>query len=117
MIGYLYLGFMVAFVALGQYFIKSGTADMPKGSLRLKDFFIKKIILGCLAVGFAPMFYILALMHFTLSAAYMVTSINIVIISFIGYFTFGERFSRRKILGIILIIFGVIIYSINENPF
>lgn len=54
----------------------------------------------------------LSLRHVPLSMQPILESVSYIYISVMGYFFLKERFSRRKILGIILIILGIFVYSL-----
>ena len=53
----------------------------------------------------------LSLRYVPLSMQPILESVSYIYISVMGYFFLKERFNRRKILGIVLIILGIVVYS------
>ena len=55
----------------------------------------------------------LALRHLPLSLQPMIESASYIFIAVMGYFLLKERFTKRKILGMALILLGIFIFSVN----
>ena len=55
----------------------------------------------------------LALRYVPLSLQPILESAGYIYVSVMGYFLLKERFSRRKLLGLALILLGIFIYSVN----
>lgn len=54
----------------------------------------------------------LSLRHVPLSMQPILESVSYIYISVMGYFFLKEHFNRRKILGIVLILLGILVYSL-----
>lgn len=107
---------MIVLVAFGQFFLKKGAIINEESNEKktfLKQLFSKYVLIGISFIISAPLLYIGALKYLPLNRAYVLTSINIVIVSLIGKYAFKEKLSANRTIGIVLILIGVIIYSIN----
>jgi uncharacterized membrane protein len=105
----------IIFCAFGALFLK-------KGSIHFKiDFTIKNIInilknytliIGVLFYCISTIFFILALRLGELSVVYPLSSITYVIITVLSMYFLKEKINRYKLIGIVLIIFGVVLISL-----
>jgi multidrug transporter EmrE-like cation transporter len=73
-----------------------------------------KIYLALTIVSFllVPVFSYNALKELAIDTVYMSTSITIVMVLLGGAFLLKEKLSKRKIIGSVIIIIGVIIYNV-----
>lgn len=55
----------------------------------------------------------IALRHLPLSLQPMIESASYIFIAVMGYFLLKERFTKKKILGMALILLGIFIFSVN----
>lgn len=96
---------------LGQFSIKSGVNKLGGLSLTFPDIaksLLSPLVLGGLvAYGIGSIFWILALSHKDLSYAYPMLSVGYIIILILSWAFLGEQITLVRILGVILISFGV----------
>lgn len=111
MMGYFFMFMMIVAVTFGQFFIKKGVKPNEELSLGL-IFKNKYLWLGGVCIALAPLAYINALSYIPLNQAYLLTSINVVVVTLIGKFYFKEEISKQRIIGISMILIGIIIYSV-----
>jgi undecaprenyl phosphate-alpha-L-ara4N flippase subunit ArnE len=104
--GYISILIMSALVTIAQVLLKRN-ALMQFGAM-LKNV---QIWIAFLCTGLAPLFYIAALWVLPLNKAFMLTSINLLIVPIAGKFYFNEKLGAKRLIGIGLIFFGILISS------
>lgn len=115
MTGYLFLLLMVALTSLAQFFIKKGSHHLALNQGLggfLRSLFSRSVLIGGLLTLLAPVFYILALRELPLGTAYIFSSLNVVIVTLIGRFLFGEPLPAVRLAGVVLIVAGILCFSI-----
>ncbi len=113
--GFISIICMSVMVTVAQILLKKGSSDVIiSGSLFqiITSFLQFKIVFGFMCVMIAPLFYINALRTLPLNTAYMLTSINIVLITLVGRFVFNERVSFKRLVGITIILIGILLYAL-----
>ena len=81
-------------------------------SSSLKEY-LNPLVIGAYAMFFASVVLtMLALKTVPLSMSPILESTGYIFVSLLGYFFLKERFSKRKILGVGLILAGVILFSL-----
>ncbi len=108
----------IIFNILGQLSLK--WSMMHFKTFSLSPFRISKIlsllfapysILGILLYGISAIFWMIALTKVELSVAYPMLSVGYIIIFFISILLFGEPYKSIRLIGVILIVFGVYFIS------
>lgn len=80
---------------------------------RLKEY-LNPLVIGAYAMFFGSVILtMLALRYVPLSMSPILESTGYIYVSVLGYFFLKERFSRRKIAGICLILAGIAVFSIK----
>lgn len=69
------------------------------------------IITGLFMYGFSVLIWFFVLSKFELSKAYPFVSIGYLITLLLGYFLLDESLSLYKVVGILIIVFGVLVLS------
>ncbi len=107
-------------VTYGQLILKSEVnklGPIPTGSLNeITKYFISAvsnlwILSGLFAAVFAALAWIATMSKFQLSSVYPLLSLNFVIVPLLSIYLFNESLNLFKIIGIIVIIGGVFIFS------
>ena len=117
MIGYLYIFGTILFTVYGQLIIKwrmNILGQLPVGSSQKILFLLNAlldpfIISGFLSAFFAALSWMAAMTKFEISTAYPFMSLSFIMVLFLSCFWLGETITIGKILGLILIIFGLIV--------
>lgn len=110
MFNYLIVFTCIIFGVIGQVFFKKGMLVLG-GFDFTKIFsilFSPSILLGFLFYGSSSILWLYVLSKFELSKIYPVLSLSYIGTLFAGYFLFGEAITFNKIIGILLICFGII---------
>ncbi|MDO4272815.1 MAG: EamA family transporter [Eubacteriales bacterium] len=77
----------------------------------LKEY-LNPLVIGAYAMFFGSVILtMLALRYVPLSMSPILESTGYIFVSVLGYFFLKERFSRRKLLGIALILVGIAVFS------
>jgi len=79
----------------------------------LREYLNSWVIVSYLLFFSATLITIVAMRVISVSRALILESAGYVFVSFFSYVFLKERFSAKKIIGIIVIILGVIVYSLN----
>lgn len=117
---YLTVIFTLVLVTYGQLIMKyeiNKLGSIPtNGYKEIAMYFLKAvtnigIISGLVAAVIAAFSWMTAMSKFELSSIYPLLSLNFVIVPLLSIFIFGESFNTFKVLGIVLIISGVFIFS------
>lgn len=103
MFSYIYLAFAISFSALGQFFYKKYYLNA-----RAKIYLLLTIF--CLVL--TPFFSFQALKGLTIDTVYIATSITILLVIFLSKVFLKEILTRKKIIGIVFIILGVLLYGL-----
>lgn len=109
--GNIFILISIFFNILGQSVLKMGVNKLGALSLSMSGLikaFTSFLVLGGLALYvISSVFWILALSHKDLSYAYPMLSIGYVIILLVSWFVLGEHISLLRIVGVILVSFGI----------
>lgn len=112
--GYISILIMAVLITVAQVLLKKSALKL-EGLNRATDFLdvfkSARILIALFCTAMAPLFYLGALWVFPLNKAFMLTSINMLIVPIAGKIYFKEHLSRKRMLGISLIIIGVIVYA------
>ena len=82
-------------------------------SSRVKEYLNPLVIAAYAMFLGSTVLTMLALRHLPLSLQPMIESASYIFIAVMGYFLLRERFNKRKILGLALILLGIIIFSVH----
>lgn len=87
-------------------------AALKKYPTKLAEY-LNVLVIGAYGLFFlSTVLTMLSLRHVPLSMQPILESVSYIYVSVMGYFFLKERFSRRKILGIGLILLGIFVYSL-----
>jgi multidrug transporter EmrE-like cation transporter len=112
---YLLLLLSMAMAVTGQFLFKKGLmgASLSFNFLSILKIFSSLFVLaGLVTYGLSTIVWLFVLKDFPLSVAYPSLALTYVIITIISVFFLGESVNNAKILGLLIIIFGV--YLINR---
>lgn len=111
---YTFLLIMILFTVTGQLLIKKASSEVEINikSLKLKNLINFWFLSGVLVTFCAPIFYFLALKKIDLSTAFAFSSLNYVLIMAASAIFFKEKISVNKIIGTLIIVIGVLLFSI-----
>ncbi|MDE1264190.1 hypothetical protein [Vibrio aestuarianus] len=115
--GHIYIFSMIFFTVYSQLIIKwksSLLSDLPIANLDKMIFIIKVllnpwIISSVMATLFAGISWMLAMSKFEIGYAYPWVSLNFVLMLLFGFLLFGEQLTISKVIGTLIIIFGITI--------
>jgi len=104
----------IFFASIGQIFLKFGISDTGQISTftlssLLGLIFNIPVLIGLLCYGIGTIFWLIALSREELSFVYPFISLTFIIILFASFFLFSEKIGAMRILGTIVIIFGLLI--------
>jgi multidrug transporter EmrE-like cation transporter len=114
MMAWLYLVTMVIFTNITQVLFKQvvGALDIRDISTTFfKNHIWKKLVFGGILFLLSPLLYIMSLSELPLNVAFSFTSINVVIVQFTGKIYFNEPLKRKKIIGALCILLGIVLYN------
>ena len=80
---------------------------------RVKEYLNPLVIIAYVMFLGSTVLTMLALRHLPLSLQPMIESASYIFIAVMGYFLLKERFTKKKILGMALILLGIFIFSVN----
>lgn len=80
---------------------------------RIKEYLNPYVILAYVMFLGSTVLTMISLRHLPLSLQPMIESASYIFIAVMGYFLLKERFTKKKILGMILILLGIFIFSVN----
>jgi drug/metabolite transporter (DMT)-like permease len=105
---------MILFTVVGQLLIKVASSKITLNlkSLNIKTLTNPWLVSGVITTFCAPVFYFLALRKLDLSTAFAFSSLNYAVVMIASAIFFGEKLSFNKILGTIIIVAGIILFSI-----
>ena len=103
--------FMTFLASIAQILLKKSA--MKSHSSRLKEYFNVYVLIAYVMIFSTMMSLIYVYKFIPLSWGPIIESTGYIFVSILGTFYLGERMSRKKILGIFLIILGVIIFSLG----
>ncbi|NNN70327.1 EamA family transporter [Vibrio sp. 3-2(1)] len=114
---HIYIFSMIFFTVYSQLIIKWKSSllnDLPIDNLDRIIFLIKVllnpwIISSIMATLFAGISWMLAMSKFEIGYAYPWISLNFVLMLLFGVFLFGEQLTISKVIGTVIIIFGITI--------
>lgn len=109
----------ILLVACSQFLFKKGVdafkATPVKKQKKWKDWFLiflkRDIFLGLFLNGVAAFFWLLALSDLDLSYIFPFLALNYIIIPIGAAFLFQEKLSRLRVIGIVVICFGVLLIA------
>jgi drug/metabolite transporter (DMT)-like permease len=119
--GYIYILGTIIFTVYGQIVLKfriTKFGTLPDGSFKKLQFlvslFFDPVILSCFFAAFlASLSWMATMTKFDLSHAYPFMSLNFVIVLLLSGWLLCEPITFKKVIGIVLIIFGTYISSQN----
>lgn len=88
------------------------SANKEHGS-RIKEYLNPLVITAYAMFLGSTVLTMLSLRHLPLSLQPMIESASYIFIAVMGYFLLKERFTKRKIAGMALILLGIFIFSVN----
>ncbi|MCQ2510161.1 MAG: EamA family transporter [Lachnospiraceae bacterium] len=97
--------------AVSQIILK--TAANKTYDSALKEYLNFRVIFSYGLFFLSTILTMIALKKVPLSMQPILESTSYIYVSVMGYFLLKERFSRRKLLGLALILLGIFVYSIN----
>ncbi len=116
MIAYALLSANVLLSCAGQLLIKVGAQRVTYGegsSTLFRSLVLNRpIVLGGIAVLFAPPFYFAALAHVDLAAAYSFTGLNYALVLLGSWLVLRERVVTLHFVGVALIMTGVAVFRL-----
>ena len=80
---------------------------------RIKEYLNPHVILAYVMFLVSTVLTMIALRHLPLSLQPMIESASYIFIAVMGYFLLKERFTKKKIFGMLLILLGIFIFSVN----
>ena len=110
----------IIFTTLGQLVFKKGinTLVVSPGQdiISILKYFIHGLMNGWIFSGFvlalcAAFSWMLALRNYELSSAYPFQSLNFILVPMLSILLYSESFNSYKLIGILIIVFGIIIFS------
>lgn len=105
-------------IAMAQALIKSGTAELPAGSLldtAIGILTTPKLFSGYALYGLVTVMMVLALRHAELSIIYPVIALSYVWVSILSVVVFHEVMNGFKLAGVVVIISGVAVLGIGQR--
>lgn len=103
--------FMTFIASIAQILLKKSA--MKSYPSRLKEYFNAYVLIAYAMIFSAMMSLIYVYKFIPLSWGPIIESTGYIFVAILGTFYLGERMSRKKIIGIFLIILGVIIFSLG----
>lgn len=79
---------------------------------KIEEYLNKYVILGYGLLFLSTLLTMFAYKNINLSLGVVIESIGYIIVAVLSYFFLKEKFTKNKIIGIILIIIGVIVFGI-----
>ncbi len=79
----------------------------------LKEYLNFRVIFSYVLFFLSTILTMLALRKVPLSMQPILESTSYIYVSVMGYFLLKERFTKRKLLGLALILLGIVVYSVN----
>jgi len=117
--GYIYIFGTLIFTVYGQMVLKwriiGLNFELPKGKITditlgfFKFLFDPFILSGFVSAFIASIFWIMAMTKFEITFAYPFMSLAPALVFVLGILFLGETFTLGKLLGLIVIIFGIIL--------
>ena len=119
--GIVYVLISVCFNVFGQYSMKQGmqkfgevTFDNNILATIMKMFLLPNVILGLLFYAVSTVFWLIALSKIELSVAYPMLSMGYILLMIISYFLLNESITVYKVVGTLLVVAGVTVYSSGQ---
>lgn len=107
---YLLLFSSIVLAIVGQLLLKRGVmvSDLiPTFASIVKTVFSPIVFLGLVTYGISALIWLFVLQKFPLSVAYPALSLTYVVIVIASFYIFKEPLTSTKVLGTLLILFGV----------
>ncbi len=119
LLGHLLIATTIFFTVYGQLVLKwqmGGVGPLPAGHLAkliflLQQFLNPWILSGFISAFLASLAWMAAMTRFELSYAYPFMSLAVVIVMILGVVFFGETVNLPKVLGTLLVMFGLVLIS------
>ena len=89
------------------------TAANRTYSSRIREYLNARVIISYAMFLGSTLLTMFALRHVPLSLQPILESTSYIYVFVMGYFLLKERFSKRKLLGLALILLGIFVYSVN----
>ncbi len=111
------------FTAVGQMLFKKSTNAADTYNLRRLDshaLFLKDVLAnpnllgGFIAMGLGLVVWIIALAQGDLSLVFSLGSMQYILILFGAHFFLGEKIDRMKLIGTLLVVFGIILIAMSR---
>jgi uncharacterized membrane protein len=111
------------FTAVGQMLFKKSTNAADAYNLRRLDAhasFLKDVLAnpniwgGFIAMGFGLIAWLIVLAQGDLSLVFSLGSMQYILILFGAHFFLGEKIDRMKLIGTLLVIFGIILITMSR---
>lgn len=110
------------FTAIGQVLLKKSTNDLESYSLRgvnthirfLTDVLAKPSIwIGLFSMAIGLVIWLIALAEGDLSLVFSIGSLQYILILFLAHRFLGEKIDRTKVIGTLLVVFGIILITLS----
>jgi len=110
------------FTAIGQILFKKATNTLESYSFRnvntqfrfLNDVFTKPSIwIGLVSIAISLVIWLMALAEGNLSLVYPIGSLQFILILFSAHIFLNEKIDKMKLLGTILVVFGIVLITIS----
>lgn len=120
---YILLAIAIAMGVVGQFMFKHGLNTLSAKGVKIvpslamiKIFFTPYIFTGIMCYGLSTFGYLSALSKLPLSVAYPTIAVSYVIVYAISVLFLKEQFTYTKLIGNILIIFGIALLYWGQGP-
>jgi uncharacterized membrane protein len=118
-INHSYILITVVFAVASQFLMRwqaTGVGEVPQGTIEKLNYFVGLIInpwilLAFIFTGLSGLSWFIAMTKFELSYAYPFISLNYILVLLFAPVILNESVSTSKILGTLVIVFGIIILS------
>lgn len=108
---YIILFLFAVFISSCSQIILKQSADKSKTNI-IKDYLNMSVIIAYILFFSATLFTTFAYRYIPLSLGSILESSSYIFVSVMGYFILKENIKRRKLLGIIIIFVGIIVFNI-----
>lgn len=105
--------FMAFITSFAQILLKKSALRPHKS--RLKEYFNSYVYIAYALIFLSMMSHIYAYKFIPISLGAIIGSTGYIFVSILGHFYLEERMNQKKIVGIIFILIGVIIFALGGN--
>ncbi len=113
MIKYVIIFILSVCVASTSQILLKKSAEIERKN-KLEEYFNRYVILAYGLLFLSTLLTMFAYKNINLSVGVVIESIGYIIVAVLSYFFLKEKFTRNKIIGIILIIIGVTVFGISS---